>query len=79
MNYTNKITKNFLYFIRQLQDENPSKGNQTIPTPNNDVQKQQLRDLYIYIYCNINNYNNFNFRWICFISKMCRKKGITRN
>ena len=49
MNYTNKITKNFLYFFRQLQDENPSKGNQTIPTPNNDVQKQQLRDLYIYI------------------------------
>ena len=49
MNYTNKITKNFLYFIRQLQYENPSKGNQTMPIPNNDVQKQQLRDLYIYI------------------------------
>ena len=47
MIYTIKITKNFLYFIRQLEEDNSSQGN--ITSPDNDIQKEQLRDLYIYI------------------------------
>ena len=47
MIYTKKITKNILYFIRQLEEDNSSQGN--ITSPNNDVQKEQLKDLYIYI------------------------------
>ena len=46
MNNTRKIVNNFIYIYRQLQNYNKN-SNQT--TENNDIQKEQLRDLYIYI------------------------------
>ena len=45
MNNSIKIVNNIFYIFRQLQQEN-SKFNHTI---NNDIDKQQLRDLYIYL------------------------------
>ena len=47
MIYNKKINKPFIYFIRLLEEDNSSQGNVT--SPNNDVQKEQIRDLYIYI------------------------------
>ena len=47
MNNTRKIVTNYIYIYRQLQQNYNKNSNQT--TENNDIQKEQLRDLYIYI------------------------------
>ena len=46
MNYSRIITNNFIYILRQLNNEGAKNLNKT---SNNDVKKEQLRDLYIYI------------------------------
>ena len=46
MNYSKIITTNIIFILRQLNNEETSTFNKT---SNNDTQKEQLRDLYIYI------------------------------
>ena len=47
MNLKNNITTKIIFFLRELQNENANQTNKT--TIKNNNQKEQLRDLYIYL------------------------------